>query len=261
MSEPRQFSDEELTAYLDGEYALAPRDAIESGLAQDRALQARLDALTLDKEQIRAAFAALLSDTPDAPELDHGPIAPEFGQRPVALTQVRSYQTSWRYAAAAAAVALVIGFGGGALLPGEAQPGWRDYVASYHALYTTGTLSHVAQTTADAEAELDRVSAAINKPIALSDILMPDRLDYKRAQILGFEGRDIIQLAFLAQDGSPVVLCIIDAPEAADGAVQTARLEGMSAAYWSKDGHEYIVMGGDDDAMIRQLAAVYSERL
>ncbi|MDJ0686343.1 MAG: hypothetical protein QNJ84_16780 [Alphaproteobacteria bacterium] len=252
MSEPRQFSDEELTAYLDGEDALALRETIERSLAQDETLRARLDALTLDTARIRTGFAELLSNAPQAPEFNCDRVAP---------SPMRRFQTTWRHAAAAAVLALFVGFGGGALLTGPAEPGWRDYVASYHALYATVTLSGVGQTTADAAAELERVSAAIEKPISLSDVSMPDRLDYKRAQILSFEGRPLVQLAFLTKQGTPVALCIIEASEPGDGAVQTTRLEGMSAAYWSKGGHAFVVIGGDDDAFIGQLAAVYSERL
>ncbi len=252
MSDHRDFSDEELTAYLDGEADAAPRAEMERALAQDPQLRARLDALSLDKARLGEALAPLLKSAPDPPELDEGPFA-----------VARDHRTgfAWQRTAAAAVLALVVGFGAGSLLTGGSEAGWRDYVASYQALYANSTLSHIDQPQQAAAAELERVSSAIGKPIALADVTLPDQLDYKRAQILSFEGRPLIQLAFLSKVGAPVALCIVQSAGDGDSAVQLAEMEGMSTAYWSKDGYAFILIGGQDDALIARVAAVYSDRI
>ncbi len=252
MSEQRDFSDEELTAFLDGEGDLAPLAEIERALAQDPQLRARLDALSLDKERLGEALAPLLESAPEPPELDEGPFA---------VARDHHAGSGWPRMAAAAALALVIGFGAGSLLTGGGEAGWRDYVASYQALYANSTLSHIDQAQESAAAELERVPSAIGKPIALADVTLPDQLDYKRAQILSFEGRPLIQLAFLSKVGAPVALCIVRSAAGGDSAVRLTEMEGMSAAHWSKGGYAFILIGGQDDALIARIAAVYSERI
>ena len=49
----------------------------------------------------------------------------------------------------------------------------------------------------DLQAELDRVAAAIGKAMTVDDLTLFSGVDYRRAQILSFEGRPLIQLAFL----------------------------------------------------------------
>ncbi len=251
MSEPRSFSDEELTAYLDGESDSAASAEIEQALSQDAQLRARLDALSFDKTQLKDGMDALLGSAPKAPDWDEGAYA-------ATLTNGGS---GWRRTAAAAVVALAVGLGGGYLLGGKSEPGWRDYVASYHALYANSTLTHIDQPERLAEEELERVSSAIGKPIALSVVKQPEQLDYKRAQVLSFEDRPLIQLAFLSKVGTPIALCIVQSSEVGDSPVRLTELEGMSAAVWSKDGYEFILIGGRDDDLIAQAAALYAERI
>ncbi len=251
MSDPRAFSDEELTAFLDGEVEAAARAEIEQAVSQDAQLRARLDALSLNKTQLKEGMDALLESAPKPPNWDEGAFA---AARP-------SGGWGWRRTAAAAVVALAIGFGGGHLIGGTSEPGWRDYVASYHALYANSTLAHIDQPEALALEELARVSSAIGKSIDLSVVTQPEQLDYKRAQILSFEDRPLIQLAFLSKVGTPIALCIVQSAEAGDSAVRLTQLEGMSAAVWSKNGYEFILIGGRDDALISQAAAHYAERI
>ena len=253
MSDPRTFSDEELTAYLDGEVESAARAEIERALTQDAQLRARLDALSLDKAPLQEGLDALLTSAPQAPSWDEAEAAFAKPERPA--------RHGWRRTAVAAALALVIGFGSGILFGGKSEPGWHDYVASYHALYSNSTLAYFDQPEALAEAELARVSSAIGKSIELPVLSQPEQFDYKRAQILSFEGRPLIQLAFLTQVGTPIVLCIIQSSDADESAVRLTELEGMSAAIWSKGGYEFILIGGQDEALIADAAALYAERI
>jgi len=69
MTRDRFFSDEELTAYLDGEFELAPIDEISNASRRDRALVRRLDALRVDSQLISAAFEPLAHPAKRPPSL------------------------------------------------------------------------------------------------------------------------------------------------------------------------------------------------
>lgn len=70
----RRFTDEELTAFLDGEEDHAPVAEIRSALKADADLAQRLDALRIDRQVIVAAFAAWSSQAGD-------PYADKDGER------------------------------------------------------------------------------------------------------------------------------------------------------------------------------------
>ena len=106
--------------------------------------------------------------------------------------------------------------------------------------------------------ELNRVSAAIGKTIDVSALNVSPELDYKRAQILGFKGQALVQLAFLTSTGHPVALCIIRSDREAPGKIVSETMEGMSSAYWSQGGYEYLLIGGKDQSMVSRLAEKFS---
>ncbi len=250
MSDLRTFSDEELTAYLDGEADRVPMAEIEQALRQDPALRARLDGLSVDKRELAKAFDLLLNEAPKAPDLAEraGPVVDQtvFG---------------FLHLIAAAAVALLIGVGAGLLMTGNQLQGWRGYVAAYQALYANGTLAHIEQTESAAKAELARVFSAIGKQLELSVIDAPDQLDYKRAQLLHFEGQPLIQLAFLSKVGEPVALCIIKSDSGADTDPTFEEMQGMQAASWSRDGYAYLLIGGNDPELIERTANAYAGQI
>lgn len=88
-----------------------------------------------------------------------------------------------------------------------------------------------------------------------------EQLDYKRAQILSFEGRPLIQLAFLSKVGAPVALCILQSYDGQESSPGFSEMRGMSSASWSKDGYEYLLIGGNDNSLIKQVAERYSAQL
>lgn len=243
----RHFSDEELVAYLDGEAEHAPVDQIRVALQTDPALNQRLDALRLDLDALRDSFD-LLNPTPQV--LDAPIITP--------VAQSTAQQRSWQpmlMGAMAASVALVLGFGIGQWSTSPDEKGWIDYVAAYQALYTTATLDHITQSPDQLKTELARVSAAIGKEIDLDHLMGLGGADYKRGQVLSFNGRPLVQLAFATPNGVPVALCIIRNGNTATGAQPMAemRLEGLSSAAWSDGTHDYLLIGGTDDALVRRM--------
>lgn len=244
MNKQRDYTDEELTAFLDGEAQGALSGDIKAALKRDRTLQERLKALDVDKRAVKSAFDGLLAGAPDVPEAIETEIASD-GRR------------SGRWPAAVAATALLClcaGWLAATKLQGPAQASWQDFAAKYHALYVNSTLSHIRQAPDAAKAELDRVGEALGKRFAYEALSATQRLDYRRAQILGFEGRPLVQLAFLSTVGAPVALCVIRSTGTSARDVRVSTMEGMSAAEWSKDGYDFLLIGGRDRALIDQAA-------
>ncbi|WP_300057640.1 hypothetical protein [uncultured Roseobacter sp.] len=239
----RYVTDEELVAFLDGEDDLAPVAEIARALEQDAALRRRLEALQIDRAALRDSFAALQPQPGVMPDLSALPSAAP-GLRIGSLV-------------AAASLALVIGLGAGSWLARPAAPGWVDYVAAYQALYSTGTLAHVDQDPVAQQAELDRVAAAIGKTISVDTLGMFPEAQYKRAQILSFGGRALVQLAFTKSTGEPLALCIIRTERQDDAAPRIAEREGLSSARWARGGYDYLLIGGTDTGLVSRLAASF----
>lgn len=242
----RYFSDEELVAYLDGESEHANIDEITSALKSDVKLNNRIDGLKIDKNELANSFDAL-----------------KIGKMPDFLSEApkgANDNMGIRNAIAASIVALVIGYGVG-FTTSQNQPDWRDYVASYQALYTNDTLKNVALSDEAKKAELMLAAASIGKDISIDKLNGSTELEYKRAQVLGYEGMPLIQIAFLDTKGIPIALCIIRSGDKQKLDVEMETMEGMSSAKWSKEGYEYHLIGGKDDALISKIASQFSSTI
>ncbi len=230
--------DEDLTAYLDDELDALARRSIDAALQADPALRGRLDVLRIPHDALSSAFDRLTDSAPSMPE----------------LPAVRRRQPAHFMPMAALAASLLIGAFVGAMATADrsAPRDWMAYVAAYQALYVTDTLSTVALAESENIDSLNRLGQTLGRDLMPARIAAP--LDFRRAQLLGYEGKPLIQLAYLSPKGQPVALCVIRAEESANTAVETTRLEGMSAAHWREDGFAFLLIGGDDDAMIEQAA-------
>ncbi len=233
----RHFSDEELVAYLDGEADFAPMDDIRRALETDTALQKRLAALDINTAALADAFGGL--------EPGHVaiPVAPAPRRRGLVAS----------LAAGALAAGLAIGYVAGSWNT-TPDRGWVDYVAAYQALYSHSTLAHVDTTPVAQQAELDRVGAAIGKSIPVGKLTVFPDAEYARAQILSFRGKALIQLAFLTSTGDPLALCIIRTDPEKMTDPEFKELEGLSAASWARSGYAYLLIGGNDAAMIERMS-------
>jgi len=251
MNEKRTFTDAELTAWLDGEVEHAPVSQIEQALPNDPELRARVDDLRIDLDAMQASFDTLLVRAPDAPKLVSEIAAPKA-------------QNSNRFRglrALAATLALCLAGATGYLISDKKDNSWRGFVAAYQALYTEQTLARLGRPADELEAELVVVSGALGKPLNLGTMTAVGDLDYRRGQVLGFNGRPLVQLAFLSKSGDPVALCIIRSEDSAQMSTVLGAMEGMSSAAWASDGYEYLLIGGGDKTLIEQAAKVFSARI
>ncbi|MEM6758587.1 MAG: hypothetical protein AAF601_03825 [Pseudomonadota bacterium] len=248
MTESRNYTDEELTAFLDGEADAALAEAIGDALEHDTALSERLAELDIPLEPLRAAYDTLLETAPLMPALPDETPAPatRFGWG----WGIGTFGTG---IAAGLAVAVFTGFGAPAPEPAP-PPGWAAFVASYQSLYTPETLAAVQISSAERAAQLAQVSAALG--LDLSAITEAPGLTLKRAQLLGFNGKPLVQLAYQRDDGTPIALCII--PAGAEGKpVSMGAAQGMELARWNTPGFGYLLIGGQDPVPLAQEAAVF----
>lgn len=233
----RRFSDEELTAFLDGEADNALHAEIEATLETDPALSDQLAALDIPLAPIAEAYEVLLQSAPPMPALPEPAAAPApRGRWGLGLG---TFATGL---AAGLAVAMFTGFG---TSPPPATRGWVSFVASYQALYTPETLAMANPTADEAALQLAAVSDALG--LDLSSLPAAQGLTFKRAQVLGFRDKPLIQIAFTRADGTPVALCIIPAgPDATP--VDMGQSEGLGLARWNTPGFGFLLIGGTDNA-------------
>lgn len=233
MSYSKQFSDEELTAFLDGEFEHTPAEQIKTALKSDAALNDRLMRLKIDREAMINAFSSLTS------------LAPNFEE--TIQTDVQNTNNGFDFTklskiAATIIVAMSIGFGISQITHRPDTKIWHEYVAIYQTLYTTETLAHIQQSETSALPELKRVLSAIGKDIDLLELTSIQNLDYKRGQLLAVDNMPIVQLAYLS--GSiPVALCIMKSRLGKAYKPQIGTMHNLNSAHWSDGKHDYLLIG------------------
>jgi anti-sigma factor RsiW len=233
MSYSKQFSDEELTAFLDGEFDHTPAEQIKTALKSDAALNDRLMRLKIDREVMMSAFSSLSSLAPDYEETTQAK----------ANSKNNGFDfTKLSKIAATIIVAMSIGFGLSHITHRPGTKIWHDYVAIYQTLYTTETLAHIQQSETSALPELKRVLSAIEKDIDLSELTSIQNLDYKRGQLLAVNNMPIVQLAYLS-GSTPVALCIMKSRLGKAYRPQIGTMHNLNSAHWSDGKHDYLLIG------------------
>ncbi|WP_300017611.1 hypothetical protein [uncultured Roseobacter sp.] len=245
MTEGTWISDEDLTAYLDGEAEEALCRKIDKTLAEDTDLQARLSALTLDVDALRAGVLAAVPLPPPMPTLP----AANRSRAPLGMFS------------AGLAAGLAIGAFTFATFFTKPAPrdGWAGFVASYQKLYTAETLNAIDQPAAETQAQLLRVSEAIG--LDLGNLPAVDGLTLKRAQILGFKGKPLVQIAYQRTDGTPVALCIILSPSQDPMPLTESENKGLQTVRWNRDNHGFLLIGDMDPMPLKQAAEVFAAAL
>ncbi len=240
------FTDEALTAFLDGELPEVEMMEIATALEEDAALAKRVDNLHVDFAAARDGFAALLIQAPP-----HGSQTPT----PSNVVQFKARTVSRWIPLAAAAIALVAGFGVGrttAPVPVPAKSTWIATVANYVKLYDKNTLSGAAPSPQVAEAEIQAVSNALGKNLTLAS-LQTDGLTFRRAQTLTLDGKTLAQFMFVDEGGVPVAICILKSKNTSKPMV-SKQLSGLNAEVFTTGGFAYLVIGNKNAEALQSVA-------
>lgn len=241
MSRP-DFSDEDLTAFLDGEASPDLEAAIAEAVEMDDALADRLAGLDLPLATLRAEYDALLDDAPPMPAL---PTA-QAPRRPM----IGLGLFGGGLAAGLAIAALT-----GLFSTAPKTPEWKTVVADYQLLYGPETLEGLAPNASEAQAQLLRAGQAID--LDLSGLPTPEGLTFRRAQLLAFENRPLVQIAFTRADGTPLALCILPRSDEVTSGFDMETLQGLMSASWHTPSHGYILIGKEPADQLRSPAQAF----
>lgn len=230
--------DARLVAYLDGQLSAEQTRALEADLASDAALSDRLAALDVDLGGLSTSMTGLLAEAPAMPQI--------ASARRVPFVQL----------ALAASVALALLLGGVAIgaRSGGAGGDWRDFAAAYHLLYRPETLAEPIM----GDGGVTVVSDALGRDLsAFADI---EGLDFRRAQVLGWDTQALVQFAYLDAQGRPIAVCFILNDAVARGFEDVDR-HGLPTVSFQQGPFEVMVIGADGVDNVDQLAQAVAARL
>jgi len=247
------YTDKTLKAYLDGTLSEHESEAVELDLSADETLQRRLMALDSYAAPVSEAFKEL----PGQERLEGlRAILPQT----MPTSSAPSSSSRWLIGGAmAASVALGVLVGSQFLPSGQAEPsGWRMEVARYQALYVPETVAYLGGDPDKLAVELERASNELSLDLDMAKLSEINDLTLRRAQVLGFEGKPLIQLVYTDPKGIPFALCIMSDAEGDQG---SEILAGLATHTWESDSHGFILVGGDKLDVIDDLAGRMSQAL
>ncbi|ARB26845.1 transcriptional regulator [Pseudomonas tolaasii] len=253
MTHPNAPSDELLVAYLDGELEADQHQLIADRLQTDSELAARLQALLCADLPFKAAFDSLLEQAPD--ERLHAMLK--------ALPPTPTATMSRRGFLAVAASFAVAGVVADRLFMGwphtESGQGWRASVAEYMALYTPQTLENLSADPAVHLAQLSSVGEQLGLPLSMASVSLPGA-EFRRAQILDYDGVMIGQLTYLDPRHGPLALCITAAKKGPQPMANEQR-RGMNVVFWSSPSHAFMLIGRNPFEDLRIMAGSVEKAL
>ncbi|MBM7044993.1 anti-sigma factor [Rhizobium lusitanum] len=248
-------SDEQLTAFIDGELDASDRQRIERLIAADERVAERFDLLSRSALPFREAFEPLLAEAPSARLNAMLAAIPTVEE-----SKPRSFGVGRRgfLAAVAASFVAAIAIDRFAIdidhrfsKPDE-DAEWRAVVAEYLSLYTADTLSAPAGDRAQQVAQLNEVGTKLDLSLAPETVAMSG-VEFKRAQILNYDNKPLAQIAYLDPQTGPMALCIVQSVKGAAAPDMESR-RGMNVVYWSSATHAFMLIGHAPIDRMQQLA-------
>ncbi|MDI6835491.1 MAG: anti-sigma factor [Rhizobiaceae bacterium] len=253
-------SDEELTAFIDGELDAAEHARIAQAVRDNPQAAERLTFLKrADRLPLRESFASLLDEAPRGsledmlaaiPRQDAGKPT-RFGRRGFVTAIAASVAAgivvdrAWMRFAEPSAV-------------GESAE-WRDAVAQYMALYTAETLAGAHPGREAAAAQLAIVNERLGLSLTPEAIALPGS-EFRHAQILAYDDRPLAQILYVDPEGRPLALCIF-ASGAAEASIASERRYALDIAFWSSGRHAAMLIGHLPAGDIRHLAEGISRQI
>ncbi|MGZ2482227.1 anti-sigma factor RsiW [Rhizobium pisi] len=239
-------SDEDLTAFIDGELPAEEAARIEALVSEDESVAERLEFLARANLPFAQAFAPLLSEAPR--EKLEGMLAaiPEQKSAKSASALPIVIRRGFLGALAASLVAgitidrAVIGIGRGFSAKDENSE-WRAVVAEYISLYTPETLTGPVPEREVQAAQLASLNEKLGLSLSLEAVLLPG-IDFKRALLLQYDGKPLAQIAYLDPETGPMALCIVTS-DAGRKPPDLENRKGMNVVYWSNAMHAFMLIG------------------
>ncbi|CUH47196.1 hypothetical protein [Ruegeria atlantica] len=236
-----KFSDETLRAYLEGNADAAEAAAIEAAIETDLALEQRL--MTLDP--LAPVVQSVFENIPaDAPQLEL--------PQPMQVSTADASGGLWRLMAVAASVAVVAV--SATFWATRPEPmGWAEQAAIYQSLYSPDTIESLDSSPVALDAQFARAEAQLGRSLNRDTLETLPGLELKRAQVLSFKGKPLIQVVFADDQGQPLAFCVIRQGEGAPAKdVKLAAISGVATATWAQDGYGYMLIGSSEQTDLDQ---------
>ncbi|NBB09502.1 anti-sigma factor [Pseudomonas sp. SLFW] len=249
-------SDEWLVAWLDDELDREQRQSIDDLLRTDASVAARFERLKRSDLPFREAFDSVLDDAPTA-RLQH-----MLDGLPAAAAPPKP-ALSRRGFLAMAATFVVAGIAADRLFMGVQSPksggGWRGSVAEYMALYTPQTLDNLTADRSSHVSQLSSVGQQLGLALNPEMVALPGA-EFRRAQILDYDGVLIGQLTYLDARHGPLALCINQARTGSETLGREQRL-GLNVVYWSNTRQDFMLVGKNPFEDLEIMARSVQKRL
>ncbi|MBO9433258.1 hypothetical protein J7394_03515 [Ruegeria sp. R13_0] len=241
------FSDETLLAYLNGNLDGTDAQEIESAVEADPELEQRLMALDPFAPVVHSVFKDVPQDAPQITLPD----------------RARSQPASqpFRLLAVAASVAIVA-VSATLWATRPAPLGWAQQAAIYQSLYVPETIATLDTAPEALEAQFAQAEATLGRPLNREALSALPGAELKRAQVLSFKGKPLVQVVFADDQGRPFAFCVIrQGPGAPDKDVNLAVLSGLATATWAEDGYGYMIIGADGQSDLSDRLTAFSEAI
>ncbi|MDU0308441.1 anti-sigma factor [Rhizobium sp. 25PS6] len=257
-------SDEELTAFIDGELTAEEAARIEAIVNEDESTAERLEFLARASLPFKQVFAPLLAEAPRE-KLEAILAAIPVQQR--AKSASAPLFASRRRFLGALAASLVAGIAidravigiGARFSAKDENSEWRAVVADYVSLYTPESLAGPVPAREDQAAQLAGLDEKLGLSLSPEAISLPG-IDFKRALLLQYDGKALAQIAYLDPETGPMALCIVKS-DAGPKAPDLESRKGMNVVYWSNATHAFMLIGRIPVDRVQELAENARSRL
>lgn len=253
MNDHAKPSDEQLVAYLDDQLDSDQRTRIDAAIAEDSTLNLRLQWLARSSLPFKDAYDELANQAPvdrlqDMLDNLPSPARPALSRR-------------WFLAAAAGLVAsgiladrLFLGW-----QSSQQTHNWRGLVADYMSLYVPQTLEHLPSDESTQRAQLRTIDVRLGLNLAPEKLALP-RAEFKRAQILEYDGAPIAQITYLDPARGPLALCVTRSNSGSRHFAHERR-HGMNVVYWADMEHAWMLIGHNSETELADMATLLRSRL
>ncbi|MBP2485973.1 anti-sigma factor family protein [Rhizobium leguminosarum] len=239
-------SDEDLTAFIDGELTAEEAARIEAIVNEDQSTAERLEFLARASLPFEQAFAPLLSEAPReklGTMLAAIPVQQSARSDPTPAFGSRRRFLGALAASLVAGIAIdraVIGIGRSFSAKDENSE-WRAVVADYISLYTPETLAGPVPERDVQAAQLGSLDEKLGLSLSPEAVSLPG-IDFKRALMLQYDGKPLAQIAYLDPETGPMALCIVKS-DAGRKAPDLESRKGLNVIYWSNETHAFMLIG------------------